>query len=405
MKNQIKSAFIFAAVIAAGLAVAQQRVPVQPIQQGELTKVSAAPLPNPVPLLDKSFAWQGGAAVKLCDKKGNLCVQRVMPHAVGTPVSVTQGSLIDSRLATASWLVTSSKRYSLCLSNTALASNVVTCHPIQAPLIPGAEIQMDKSFPYPLYNFIFVGDKGAIPSADVLAKRKSLVARFTKAVQATQIAATRVAMKRYSGKLLKRPNFVDVDEGGTCSWTVDGDIYCDGSSGSGGGSGGGDGYYPDTPDPVDDGGSGAGNGDSSGGSGESGASAGDGCIITPIGMICTTTGQRPPPADPEMDPLPQNNPPWFPQSWCDFWNVLCSAGQEPRDNDRGTGADSGKTYDELMADCMFTYETEMDVCKAQRAMGADWRTVNACESRAAERLSKCQINAGRKTGNGAHPAP
>src|SRR5437764_13198229 len=107
MKKYITFAAFVAALITAGLSSAQQRA------QPALT-----PLPYQPPPTDKSLTWQGGRSVTLCDAKGNACTLRPLPAPAGTPAAITKGTFVDSKLAQSSWLVTSDKRYSLCLYTT-----------------------------------------------------------------------------------------------------------------------------------------------------------------------------------------------------------------------------------------------------------------------------------------------
>jgi hypothetical protein len=99
--------------------------------------------------------------------------------------------------------------------------------------------------------------------------------------------------------------------------------------------------------------------------------------------------------------FPQQSTPWFAQSTCNQIPWLCSTGQYP-DNDRGEGSEvAGKTMDQLYDICFRVYETEMDVCSANRAGG----TYRVCEAKAANRLAACQTTARDVTDNGAHVAP
>ena len=130
------------------------------------------------------------------------------------------------------------------------------------------------------------------------------------------------------------------------------------------------------------------------------------CVISPIITVCVR-GNRPPP--PDVVPLPTGPTPWFPQSWCDSFHVLCSTGQEPRDNDRGSNSDtSGKTKAELDAICEAINSAEIATCWAMSA-GADsadrGRVFDVCRSQANERLYACYRTADILTDYGAHPAP
>ncbi len=127
------------------------------------------------------------------------------------------------------------------------------------------------------------------------------------------------------------------------------------------------------------------------------------CVISPIITVCVR-GNRPPP--PDVVPLPTGPTPWFPQSWCDAFHVLCSAGQEPRDNDRGADSGtSGKTKEELDQICTDINIVEIDVCKAIYPPSSKFREYLVCTNNANERMYACFRTASELTDNGAHPAP
>ena len=127
------------------------------------------------------------------------------------------------------------------------------------------------------------------------------------------------------------------------------------------------------------------------------------CVISPIITVCVR-GNRPPP--PEEVPLPTGPTPWFPQSWCDSFHLLCSTGQEPRDNNRSADSStSGKTLEQLQDICDAINMVEMDECSAGYAgnqRGSEWY---ACRDRANARMFACYDTARRLTDNGAHVAP
>lgn len=189
-----------------------------------------------------------------------------------------------------------------------------------------------------------------------------------------------------------------VAAGGSCGYDdEDSTPTC---QGDGGGGGGGSTDYP---------GSGGDWGDPTGGA----WATSTGCVPIPAGWLCT--GKRDVPwSDPWTFPVSPSGPsgepktavnwnaPWFPQSWCNHVHILCSAGQEPEDNDRGDNASlSGKTLEELYQICEAIYEVEMDVCVANKAGG----TYSQCAPKAANRLSACMTTARRLTDSGAHKVP
>lgn len=126
------------------------------------------------------------------------------------------------------------------------------------------------------------------------------------------------------------------------------------------------------------------------------------CVVSPITTVCIP-GKRPPVAGEPQ--LPSGKMPWFPQSWCDWWHVFCSDGQEQRDSERVPGSEtSGKTLDELYDICDANDAVNVGVCNANRP-GMDSRSYRACLERAASKLAACRQTARRLTDNGAHVAP
>jgi hypothetical protein len=121
---------------------------------------------------------------------------------------------------------------------------------------------------------------------------------------------------------------------------------------------------------------------------------------SPWTAVCGPT----PPVAGGIPDFPQQPTPWFSQSWCNSTPALCSKGQQP-DNDRGDDAStSGKSFAELVNICYSIYDTEMDVCAAYSS-SSDYRSVLACQDRAATRRNKCRDTARALTDNGAHAAP
>lgn len=130
----------------------------------------------------------------------------------------------------------------------------------------------------------------------------------------------------------------------------------------------------------------------------------DPCVVSPIIVVCVR-GNKPPPV---VDPIiVQRGPtPWFPQGWCDAFHVLCSKGQEPRDNSRGANSStSGKTLAELMDICDSINGIELDLCSANYAMNKNGGELQTCKQRANDRMFACYSSAKSLTGNGAHVAP
>lgn len=100
--------------------------------------------------------------------------------------------------------------------------------------------------------------------------------------------------------------------------------------------------------------------------------------------------------------------PWFPQIACDRVHILCSEGQEPsdsRDHERIPDSEvCGKTLDQLYDICDRQDAAFVAECNAYKAAGMDWRSYNACLSRATSRLGSCRKTARKLTDNGKHPA-
>lgn len=130
------------------------------------------------------------------------------------------------------------------------------------------------------------------------------------------------------------------------------------------------------------------------------------CVVSPLVTVCIR-GKRPPPPPDEV-PLPNGALPWFPQGWCNWSHIFCTAGQEPRDNDRGIGSGrSGKTKAELDEICVKINIVEIDVCKANfpRWRSSQFREFNVCMEAANKRMYACFDTADLLTDHGQHPAP
>lgn len=371
--------------------------------------------------VEKLLWWKAGRSLSLCDSVGKGCTGYILPIATGVPLDVIQGPFVERGIAPSSWIVVSKRRYSLCLLTVPKTGGVITCHPIAAPVMTNTQIRVTPLLerkvaqagtqPLMQYSFHFSSDHDFAISDAVLKKRRKAVSRFLNALRDTQLAAKRVAAKRYAGNLTKRPNLAAAGGDGNCSWDDEGNIYCDGApTGDGGGNdrpGSGMDGYPDTPDPVDNE-DGAGAADSNGEqpSVPMSGTKNDSCQGTPIGVICIViVGSRPPPpVDPSDAPMPMPTP-WFPQSWCNFWSVFCTQGQEPRENERAPNSGHrGKTLDELYAICDDQNSTDMAMCEASYKMSRDFRMFLACQQEATDRLAACRATARQVTGNGSYPA-
>lgn len=127
----------------------------------------------------------------------------------------------------------------------------------------------------------------------------------------------------------------------------------------------------------------------------------------PTGPLSIECGRIPPVVGGEPQELQRGPTPWFPQTMCNTAPIFCSAGQEPRDNDRGDGAagQSGKTLDWLYTNCNRIYEAECAVCTANKGAFREWSSLNNCYTEALARMSACNKTAERLTDNGEHLSP
>jgi hypothetical protein len=136
------------------------------------------------------------------------------------------------------------------------------------------------------------------------------------------------------------------------------------------------------------------------------SSNGTSCVTIGFSIVCRVVITGQPPLT-ETAPLPPPGIPWFPQSWCNWSQVFCSAGQEPADNNRGLDTNThGKTLEELYGICEEINATEIATCNAiMKAGGGDYRMKQACIERANQRMAACFSTARQLTDNGAHLSP
>jgi hypothetical protein len=280
-----------------------------------------------------------------------------MPKATGEPIGVVPGPFMDTKVAAASWVVVANKQYSLCYFTLGATKRTV-CRPIKAPVVRGTRISVRTISGMQVLSVSLPREAVGDDRKSQDKNRQSLLA-FQRALFAAQSVSTKNAMKRYSGKLMPMPNEEILPGSGGCDYD-DWGSYCDGGGNDGGNDGGGGGDWPDGGGDYwpDDGGSdwwpdddpsggypdwpvggdqgqpepdSAPTGDNEPtagtapwpilpGNGPNNAGGWDSCIVTPFGLVCTSSGRRPDPlADPTEPPLPSGPPPSEPSNdpwWC-----------------------------------------------------------------------------------------
>jgi hypothetical protein len=311
-----------------------------------------------------------------------------LPFQVGIVRERLPGNFIPGET---SEIVRSDKRDSLCYANRKTISSFCV------PIIAGdshelAIAQLDIGL---LFN--------ATPASTA---SKAGVQRAATSFLAGLARAQRALIRHNARPRVERTN---VSIGGGCGYEDDdGFPTCEGGGEGGGSWGGGD--YPGA------GGDWGIGGDSGAGIDLSGASS-TGCMATPFGWLCTGRRGQPwedPWTTPRMGGSPEprmndtSHAPWFPQSWCNFAEILCSDGQTPEDNDRGGNAAlSGKSMSECYAICEAVEEVERQVCFLNRRVNVirDQRSLNTCLDKATARKIACYATARRLTNNGQNPVP
>lgn len=300
MMKRILIAAALASLAFAGISTAQTRLgnptapKPKPISKTQAIRETPPPIPGP-PRGDTQLTWLGGSTIMTCQKAGT-CIARTLPTATGKPIRVVQGPFLNQTIAPISMIVVSNKRYSLCYLTSKNTDAALICHPVKTPIIKGGRV---KTLTYPGIGTVLdiaVDPTYAKSSKGVAAQIRSASAAFGKAFSAAQISATKVATKRYSGKLIPRPFLSLNGTSSTCYQADDGKSYCMGgvtvlpsrsiSIGEGVEDGGGDwGDGGEYPSGADDGGgypddSGSGGGEGSGeGNGEGG-----GQVVVPPGF-------------------------------------------------------------------------------------------------------------------------
>ena len=117
------------------------------------------------------------------------------------------------------------------------------------------------------------------------------------------------------------------------------------------------------------------------------------CVFSGFVVVCTAPRPSPVPVEPSLTPQRPWNPALPTWNFCKTFGIMCSTD----DHDRGDFAShDGKTYEELVEACLKQLEIEVAACYAQKSVGADWRTVHACNERAAARSRDCQTTAREK---------
>lgn len=337
--------------------------------------------PNPVsPPTPVSVSWHRGLTVKVCpdQKSSGTCVTKAMPKQVGKPTRVLTGNFISTKTATASWIVMSKTKASLCYvsraSKTSTTPSTTVCRQIDAPQV-GDDVDVVTVVDHGRTYF------GYFPKAGAAANRAAIEAAvnpFQKALAVALRKSQTNAAKRYAGTLVRTSRETASGDGGGCYDDEDGSS-CE-SGGDGGGDGGGD-----------DSGGGLGGGSGGASSPPGGITNNDGsmeCHFVGIVYVCTATS--PPPVaggDPYDPPLPPPSPasdPDEPGFLCRLFGWLCPEpanppGPPPYELPTANDVpppyirpiytpDDGRPF----AKYRDGYEAELDRCDADRAEG-EWR--------------------------------
>jgi hypothetical protein len=312
------------------------------------------------------------------------------------------------------------KYYSLCTPS----RNMMACAPIVATeVMKGIEVgAMAGAKGEPLITFKM--DPSMAPKRAAYAMSYFL-ARINKQVVHFNRLTVSYAPKPWQNAMMVGATSDSIMLVGGCSYDDYSDYDCLGGSYDNGGGGGdyGGGGYGGGSDPIGQC-SGICNYPSGNNNGD-----GDPCVAPDGSRICNSpadipsipvNGQRPAEAGcrpaggilectiPPMigggaGEIPRQTP-WFSQSTCNRIAWLCSTGQYP-DYDRGAGAEtSGKSFAELVNICYAIYDREMEECDGYSS-ASDYRSIMACQDRAATRRNKCRDTARELTDNGAHAAP
>lgn len=112
------------------------------------------------------------------------------------------------------------------------------------------------------------------------------------------------------------------------------------------------------------------------------------CIVSPWAVACN---RSPPPVvggDPS-DQLPRGPTPWLPQSACNVWGALCSAGQEPKGEPAPPTTEEERRARAQKA-CYDKASGNMLVCRSlQGIMGDAW--FNTCRRNALDEARECGL--------------
>jgi hypothetical protein len=343
-----------------------------------------------------------------------------LPSQAGKVSKVVATSLVAK---SPSWIAKGDKYYSLCVPNRRL----VSC----APIVParamkdievGAEVGAKGE---PILTFKIASNTQVAPKRVQYAIRHFLARTKRQAAHFDRMAVSYAPRAAQSSvRIGATSSLVDASEGSggiTCSYDDEGSYDCTGGSYRGGSGDGGSDPIPGTVSiPDEPGGQCLVDCDYPSGN-DNGAE--DPCIDGTGNNICQVVqipGRRPPAEEsvelvscrpvnpfvvecgripPVIGGVPQELPravPWFPQSWCDNVHILCSAGQQP--------SDSGKTYDQLLAECEAQHVVDTAYCdKNESAM--DSRMVEVCFTRADRASLACREKAKVSTSNGQHVVP
>lgn len=406
MKKYVLGILVTSALVTAVVSHAQQQVqgPLPPTKdgspikdgQGGIPKGPSPKTPPQVPI-PATVKWNHGSAIQLCTaetaKEPSKCVKRALPKALGKVSAVVPGAFVNGETSAASWITQTDKGYSLCYYAQD-DKHTVECRPLlHAPIITGATFNSKNVYGMDVLTVTLPPDAPGVAGSDPTQSRAALRA-FAKGFGMAKKAANKSSAMRLAGTMptpkmsLAKGVFADgsgaylISNGsgnGGCGGDDERGSTCDVPSGDGGGGyppEGGGGYPGDDGnDSPDDGGYNWPSGDEPSpghaGDGEMPPDGGDviiydtnsnssppvlppgttvnadgsvtTCVITPVGMVCTTVGKRPDPVDMPLPvpnfPIPPSVPVDDPSWWCSIPIIghwLCT-GEDPVVPGNGTG--------------------------------------------------------------------
>lgn len=400
----------------------------RPIDDVEDPGEPPAPKFGPIPVAS-SLTRFNAAGVRVCeDREGGNCKTVRMPGAVGKVQRIVRGTFVSPAVASSSWLALTGKHASICYLSR--AGIKVTCIPVLAKTPKDIIIKFSDNGAN-MSSVVFTPDLGmpAQMEEDMYRSVRTFARALDAASQKIQGHALEAQKTSASeNNTPAAPMLLDPIGGGSC---VGISGTCDSSDGSGGGNwasdsgfgadgaGGSDGAWWATPDGnVWESGWDSGVNTSSDGWednwGFPGADefeaddhsdndfpshdyvfeepvdvvtitgtrllAQPSCVYGGFAVICTSPRQLP-----LIDPYEVQPPSGDSASGWNFCNTLgifCSYRDDYPETD-------GLDKEEREARCTKMLAAEEALCSAQSSMGADYRTVRACNERAFQRYSQC----------------